>query len=366
MLPRRTAVAAAAVGVLLVWSAVAGAHSRTSTFAEVAFAQRPASAISWTVRVRAADLAAPLGIPEGAGPGAVLARGAEAAAYVAARLTVSDRDGGGACAPTWDAPTTDATAPEPTLRFAIRFACPRAFAALRLRYDLFFDLDELHSGFATVAFDDDRRATVIFRRDVREIVLDRPRSLLAELRAYVGLGIEHIFTGVDHLAFLAALLIAAARERPRAAVAATLRIVTAFTVAHSITLIVAAIRPTLVPTSWVEPAIALSVCWVAAENLRAGQGHRRWPLAFAFGLVHGFGFASVLREIGLPSRGLVACLLAFNLGVELGQLAVVTATLPLLLLLAARAPGLFRRGVVIGGSLALALAGAVWFVARVM
>jgi hypothetical protein len=88
-------------------------------------------------------------------------------------------------------------------------------------------------------------------------------------------------------------------------------------------------------------------------------------LAFAFGLVHGFGFASVLREIGLPSEGLVACLLAFNVGVELGQLAVVALVLPALLLVARRAPRAFRGGVVVGGSLVLAVAGAVWFVARV-
>jgi hypothetical protein len=144
-----------------------------------------------------------------------------------------------------------------------------------------------------------------------------------------------------------------------------LKIVTAFTVAHSITLIASTLRPGLLPTAWVEPAIALSIAYVALENLLARAPGRRWPIVFLFGLVHGLGFSSVLREVGLPARGLVASLLAFNLGVELGQLAVVSLLLPPLLLLARHRPFPFRRWGLRGGSAALALAGVVWFVLRV-
>ena len=140
---------------------------------------------------------------------------------------------------------------------------------------------------------------------------------------------------------------------------------TAFTAAHSLTLIVSTLRPGLLGTSWVEPAIALSIAYVGVENLVRGAPRGRWLLVFAFGLVHGLGFSSVLREIGLPARGLVLSLLAFNLGVELGQLAVVSLVLPLVLVAARRRPVAFERWGLRGGSAAIALAGVVWFVLRV-
>jgi hypothetical protein len=194
---------------------------------------------------------------------------------------------------------------------------------------------------------------------------------------YLRLGVEHIFTGYDHLAFLAALLLATGLRRragvggaaqpagTREALGQVLKIVTAFTVAHSTTLIASTLRPGLVPTAWVEPAIALSIAYVGLENLRPGTPRRRWPIVFVFGLVHGLGFSSVLREIGLPARGLVASLLAFNLGVELGQLAVVALLLPVVVLAASRRPVGFERWALRGGSTVLALAGVIWFVLRI-
>ena len=134
--------------------------------------------------------------------------------------------------------------------------------------------------------------------------------------------------------------------------------------AHSLTLITQVLHPGWLSTRWVEPAIALSVAYVGFENLVARAPYGRWLLVFGFGLVHGLGFASVLREIGLPRRGLVLSLLSFNLGVELGQLLVVALVLPLVVASARRAPRLFERwGLQLGSGLIGAF-GTIWLVAR--
>ncbi|HZP92806.1 MAG TPA: HupE/UreJ family protein [Burkholderiales bacterium] len=141
------------------------------------------------------------------------------------------------------------------------------------------------------------------------------------------LGVQHILTGWDHLLFLLCLLLLGNGFW------SLLKIVTAFTIAHSITLAAAALGVVVPPSRLIESTIALSIAYVAAENvfLRDRSASKRWMVAFAFGLVHGFGFSSVLREIGLPKEGLVWSLLGFNLGVEAGQAIVVAAAMPLLL-----------------------------------
>jgi hydrogenase/urease accessory protein HupE len=166
-------------------------------------------------------------------------------------------------------------------------------------------------------------------------------SVLAGVWRFLRLGTEHIFTGYDHLAFLLALLLLGDTF------AELVRIVSSFTVAHSVTLALAALNVVVLPSSLVEPAIAASVVAVALENLwalRAGPGRservhaalrHRWRLTFVFGLVHGFGFASALRELELPRAALAAGLVSFNLGVELGQLALVALVIPVLRALAA-------------------------------
>jgi hypothetical protein len=183
------------------------------------------------------------------------------------------------------------------------------------------------------------------------------------LAAFVPAGVRHIAIGPDHVLFLVGLLLLGGSLRRLAL------IVTAFTLGHSATLSLAALGMVTPPASVVEPAIALSLVLVAADNLMAGgedpgrRDLRPW-LAGAFGLVHGFGFAAVLREIGLPQGALGWSLLGFNLGVELGQLLLVV---PLALALAAvrrQRPGLARRMAVVG-SVAVAAAGAYWFVQRV-
>jgi len=175
---------------------------------------------------------------------------------------------------------------------------------------------------------------------------------------YLGLGVEHIIGGVDHLLFLLALL-ALSRD-----VWSTVKIVTAFTAAHSITLSLAALGLVHIPGRIVEPLIAASIVWVAVENLVAPGGvGRRWLIAAVFGLVHGLGFASALIELDLSRETLVRALIGFNVGVELGQLAFVTVILPPLVW--ASRPGRLPRLPQIL-SVGVAVVGAVWLVERLL
>jgi hypothetical protein len=218
----------------------------------------------------------------------------------------------------------------------IEYVCKRTAAAVTLRYDLFFDLDPMHQGLVRIVLPGQPERQQVLRGASRELHLDRPVSLAAHLRDYTRLGMEHIFTGYDHLAFLCGLLLVATGRGLRGGVRYILGVVTAFTVAHSVTLIAAGLGWVRLPARFVESAIALSIGWVAIENLAVREPRHRWLLTFGFGLVHGFGFASVLREIGLPPSGVVPSLLSFNVGVELGQLCVVGALAPLLLWLVPR------------------------------
>ncbi len=152
-----------------------------------------------------------------------------------------------------------------------------------------------------------------------------PPSLLHVILRYIEAGIEHIFLGYDHVAFLIAIVLWARRLWP------VIKIVTAFTVAHSITLSLAALQVVVIPSSIVEPAIAASIVYVAIENFFSRNVDSRWRDTFAFGLVHGFGFASALQEFGLPRGAVVPALAAFNIGVEVGQVAIVSLVIPLLI-----------------------------------
>ena len=174
---------------------------------------------------------------------------------------------------------------------------------------------------------------------------------------FLSLGLEHILTGYDHLLFLFGLLIVGGGFWSAA------RIITSFTVAHSITLALATFDVVRIPTAAVEPLIAASILYVGVENLTGRNLRRRWLLTFGFGLVHGLGFASVLLELGIGAGNALIPLLAFNLGVELGQIAIAAMVLPLILR-AARHRG-FAVRFATAGSLVVTLAGAFWLFERV-
>lgn len=183
---------------------------------------------------------------------------------------------------------------------------------------------------------------------------------LAVFRTFLVAGIQHIFTGPDHVLFVIALLLLGG------AMSRLLKVVTAFTVAHSITLALATLRIVDPPGRIIEPLIALSIALVGFDNLRTqpGKDHRA-TLAFLFGLVHGFGFASVLREFGLPPSAMGWSLFSFNLGVEVGQTLIVASIAPLLGFLRGKSPRLAAY-VVRYGSIAVILAGAYWLGERLL
>jgi hydrogenase/urease accessory protein HupE len=173
-------------------------------------------------------------------------------------------------------------------------------------------------------------------------------------------GIEHIMTGYDHLCFLLAVMLWATRIWP------VVKLVTAFTVSHSVTLSLAALQLVDLPSRWVEVAIALSIVYVAAENFFTSKVDGRWRDTFAFGFIHGFGFASGLIELGVPQRAVVPALASFNIGVEAGQIGVVLVALPLLMAIDKFfSQGLRSPRLVQAGSAIIACFGAYWLVVRI-
>ena len=187
------------------------------------------------------------------------------------------------------------------------------------------------------------------------------QSSVAVARQYVASGIHHIFIGPDHILFVIGLLLLGGN------LVQLLKVVTAFTLAHSITLALAALNIYNPPGNAVEPLIALSIVCIGVENLIARPGERdfRPYLAFGFGLIHGFGFASVLQEFGLPKDALAVALVSFNVGVEMGQACIVLAVAPLLALIVKRQPKL-TRPILVVGSVGVALMGTYWFIERVL
>ena len=203
-----------------------------------------------------------------------------------------------------------------------------------------------------------------------QAILDRGRTrfeyfagstqgAFAVIRRFVPAGVHHILIGPDHLLFLIGLLLLGGSIRQLAV------IVTAFTIAHSITLSLAALNIVTPPARIIEPAIALSIVYVGADNLliRGGRDVRAW-IAFAFGFIHGFGFANVLREMDLPARALGWSLFSFNVGVEIGQLLVVVAVASALAALRSRSEAASRQ-LAVAGSVVVMAAGAFWFIQRV-
>jgi hydrogenase/urease accessory protein HupE len=185
---------------------------------------------------------------------------------------------------------------------------------------------------------------------------DRPQGFVGFLK----LGVEHIITGYDHLIFLLGLLLVGGRFM------AAVKIITAFTVAHSITLALATLDMIRIPAAVVEPLIAASIIYVGVENLFRRDLERRWMLAFAFGLIHGCGFASILRDMGVGGEGsgVVVPLLSFNLGVEAGQVVIAAIVLPIIWKLKERPT--WQPRYVPACSVLIALLGAYWLVDRLL
>jgi hypothetical protein len=253
----------------------------------------------------------------------------------------------------------------------------RTVESLDIRYSLFFDLDAEHEGLLRLesgggAAPDTVTGVFAVSKAHQRFELSRP-SWLAQFLSFGGQGVWHIWIGFDHVLFLLALLLPAvltyrggrwqAATRFGPAFWDVVRVVTAFTVAHSITLSLAALEVVSLPSRLVEATIALSVVLAALNNIRPMIEDWRWLMAFAFGLIHGFGFASVLADLGLPRDALLLALVGFNLGVEAGQLAIVAVFLPLAFML--RGTAIYSRGLMSGGSLLVALLAVTWMIERI-
>jgi hydrogenase/urease accessory protein HupE len=247
-----------------------------------------------------------------------------------------------------------------SVRFRLRYPTARPAGAVVLSTVL-FPYDPNHQTFVNMYEADALTSQTILDRahNRMEYFAGTRQGVLAVIRKFVPSGIHHILIGPDHLLFLAGLLLLGGPIRR------LLLVVTSFTIAHSITLSLAALSIFTPPARLIEPAIALSIVYVGADNLlvRGGRDMRPW-IALAFGFIHGFGFANVLREMGLPSRALGWSLFSFNLGVEIGQLIVVAAVAFAFAALRSRSERAARQ-LVFAGSLVVIAAGAFWFIQRV-
>jgi hypothetical protein len=252
--------------------------------------------------------------------------------------------------------------------------CPSGQGELGVNYRLLFDQDALHRGLLRVDLDGVTHSAIMAPDAALQRFSAEKPSLLAQFGQFFVQGVWHIWIGFDHILFLLSLLlpVVLVREAGRwrgvgrfgEALREVLWVVTSFTVAHSITLSLAALGLVSLPSRLVESAIALSVVLAALNNLKPVVNQRRWLIAFVFGLIHGFGFASVLAELGLPADALVLSLVGFNAGVEAGQLAIVAVFLPLAFWL--RNTGLYRQGVFVGGSLLTLLIALMWLAERAL
>ncbi len=230
------------------------------------------------------------------------------------------------CAPS-EGQVTAPGANDPGIKLTLDFVCTQALRKVTIHDETMEDLGKDHHTLAMIVWTGGSQQFA-FGADAREtqITLGGTQATARGAGSFYPLGIEHILTGYDHLVFLLALILRGGN------IWSLLKIITAFTLAHSVTLALAALNIVVMPERLIEATIALSIAYVAAENLFLKQTiSHRWAVSFLFGLVHGFGFSNVLRELGLPSEGLAWSLLNFNLGVETGQAVAVLIAVPVLI-----------------------------------
>ena len=367
----------AALWISLLVGAAAHAHKPSDSYLSLAATSGDTSiGGEWDIALR--DLEHAIGV-DADGDGAVTwgelrTRERDLAQYAFAHLTIEGRNGSrrDSCPIRLDQLLVDEHVDGAYAVLRFHADCVLSPEQIAVRYSLLFDLDPDHRGLLDLRTDAGQQALVLSK--------DRPDAALAlgaaqswtQLRAFVEEGVWHILQGYDHVLFLFTLLLPAVvlyrngRWSPRTSMRDSLldvaKVVTAFTLAHSCTLSLAALGWVSLPSRFVESAIAVTVVLGALNNLRPIVTERRWLAAFAFGLIHGFGFASVLADLGLERANLALALFGFNVGVELGQLAIVLTLAPLAYLL--RASFFYRRVVMPAGAVLIGVLAAYWFVVR--
>jgi hydrogenase/urease accessory protein HupE len=268
-------------------------------------------------------------------------------------------------------PSIEGIAPIPDqkdVRLLLRYVWSKPPKKLHIQCRL-FPYDPSHQTYVDVYEDQVLKREMIFdsRTPQQDYVRDSRQSVGSVIRQFLIQGVLHIFTGPDHILFIVGLLLLGGMLKQ------LLKIVTAFTIAHSVTLCLATLNILNPPARIIEPTIALSIVFVGVHSMVMRKKHpdgtsspdMRLLFAFAFGFIHGFGFANALHELELPRQALITALFAFNLGVECGQACIVLTVAPLLALLHRKSDRIAQR-LVIAGSLAVIVAGAFWFVQRVV
>jgi hypothetical protein len=296
----------------------------------------------------------------------------EIAAYALSRLTITS--GGTGCPVQAPRHMIDSHTDGAYAVLLFTMTCPSAIDRLRADYRLLFDLDAQHKGLLRLTHGQDTTTAIFSQESPTHQFTIGEISIWRQARQYVHEGIWHIWLGYDHVLFLLALLLpsvlrrVAGRWEPTpdflSAFWEVLAIVTAFTIAHSITLGLATVGLIALPSRLVESAIAASVVFAGVANLYPALVQRRRLVAFLFGLIHGFGFASVLSDLGLPKGSLALSLVSFNLGVEVGQLAIVATFLPLAYGL--RKSWTYQRLVLVSGSLGIVALACAWLIERAL
>lgn len=364
---------------LTLLQAPAHAHKPSDSYLTLNVADSGVSG-RWDIALRDLDVAIGLDA-DGDGAitwGEVRQRHTDIAAYATARLAVAAD--GRPCTLAVGTQQIDEHTDGAYSVLPLKLACAGAPRTLTLNYTLFADLDPQHRGLLNLQAQGVAKTAILGPQAPSQSFVLSEASAWTQFVDYLRDGVWHIWIGFDHILFLLSLLLPAVGiwpllhaprrhgawqpvDRFGQAFWDVLRIVTAFTVAHSITLTLATLGVLALPSRLVESAIAASVVLAALNNIWPVFHGRRWIVAFLFGLVHGFGFASVLADLGLPQGTLVLALLGFNVGVEAGQLAIVAVFLPLAFAL--RRSWLYRRGVLLGGSCVIAAIAAAWMVERV-
>jgi hydrogenase/urease accessory protein HupE len=311
------------VPLLLAASFGVSAHTISLTYAEVAIHEHY---VDWVVRVSIPEVDPLFGLDQDH-DGIVDSRELQSGRnqierYVTSRLAVIEGGRPLSVSVTGFRPWVDSDK-HPFAEVDLQFSSPqRPLQRVTLRCDV---LGEVIAGHKTLARVEagGRTEEVVFENG-RTVEIDARRSWLASFADFVRMGILHIFTGYDHIAFLLGVVLIGGSFRT------ILKVVTSFTLAHSITLALAALNIVVLPSRLVESGIALSIMYIALENLFFKKFDRRWIVTFFFGLVHGFGFASALQEVHLSGALLGTALFSFNLGVEIGQVCIVGILLPVL------------------------------------
>jgi hydrogenase/urease accessory protein HupE len=243
------------------------------------------------------------------------------------------------------------------IRIHMHFGCIEMFGVMRLRDRWTAFAGKHFRTIATIIVPGGQREFIL-EDGKREFAMNLARPAPTSWLGFITLGIDHILTGYDHLLFLLAILVGTT------SLMAITKIVTAFTIAHSVTLSLATFDLVTLSSGIVEPIIAASIVWVGIENLIWPDARRwRWALAGTFGLIHGLGFASVLKELNLPTYSMAKALVGFNVGVELGQLACILVVVPLLVRLFAEKQQMTISKV---SSMIVVVVGGYWFVERTL